>query len=183
MIKTCTKCLVEKPQESFYKRTSRKSGYSSLCKTCCNEAARLSRVKRRIVDPEFVKKERLNSQFWIENNKEKHKELTRSWRKKYSKTPKFLAGARISTAKYKAKKLQASPQWLTEKHLLEIENIYRVCAIVTETTQKPHEVDHVVPLQGKTVCGLHVPWNLAIVPASMNRSKNNAFNFWDDTST
>jgi len=183
MIKTCTKCLVEKPQESFYKRTNRDSGYSSLCKICCNEATRLSRVKRRAVDSNFVKKERLNSQLWIENNKEKHKELTSNWRKKHSKNSKFLANARISTAKYKAKKLQASPPWLTEKHLLQIENIYRVCAKITETTKKPHDVDHVVPLQGKNVCGLHVPWNLAILPANMNRSKNNAFNSWADINT
>jgi hypothetical protein len=34
-------------------------------------------------------------------------------------------------------------------------------------------VDHVYPLQGETVCGLHIAENLRIIPAAQNRSKWN----------
>ena len=39
----------------------------------------------------------------------------------------------------------------------------------------PFEVDHIIPIQGERVCGLHVEFNLRVIPASENRSKSNRF--------
>jgi hypothetical protein len=70
------------------------------------------------------------------------------------------------TAKRRAQKLKATPPWLTVAQLLEIEEFYR-------NRPAGFHVDHIVPLQGENVRGLHVPWNLQYLPALENIKKSN----------
>ena len=69
-----------------------------------------------------------------------------------------------------ARKKQATPPWVD---LSAIEAIYVECERIGRATGVAHEVDHIWPLAGKTACGLHVPWNLQIIPATENRLKGN----------
>tara|TARA_R110002060_G_scaffold47797_3_gene58802 strand:+ start:41 stop:559 length:519 start_codon:yes stop_codon:yes gene_type:complete len=72
-------------------------------------------------------------------------------------------------ARYRASKLRATPSWLSESMILEITSFYNIAKWYKSTMH----VDHIIPLQGKNVCGLHVPWNLQILTASENSSKSN----------
>jgi len=75
-----------------------------------------------------------------------------------------------STRKRDAQKLRAMPAWANEKKIAEI---YAEAVGQSRLTGIPHHVDHIVPLQGKTVCGLHWEGNLRVVTAAENLSKHN----------
>jgi hypothetical protein len=71
-------------------------------------------------------------------------------------------------AKYRASKRRATPPWLAGPLLERILEIYKACPTGLV-------VDHIVPLNGDTVCGLHVPWNLQYLTPEENSRKNNKF--------
>lgn len=77
--------------------------------------------------------------------------------------------------RYQISKMNRTPSWLTDFDKLKIQCIYSVAAMLTRENNESWEVDHVIPLQGKKVSGLHVPNNLLFVRASENRAKNNRF--------
>jgi hypothetical protein len=66
----------------------------------------------------------------------------------------------------------ATPKWLTEDDLKQMRKTYRDAQV------RRWEVDHIVPLRGKVVCGLNVPWNLQILSPQLNRKKGNEV--WDE---
>lgn len=78
-------------------------------------------------------------------------------------------------AKRKAAKIQRTPKWLSDIDLERIETQYRLAEILTRLHNKPWHVDHIIPLQGKLVSGLHVPNNLQVLIGSENCSKQNNF--------
>jgi hypothetical protein len=79
-------------------------------------------------------------------------------------------------AQYRAARLQATPIWLTKEHRKAIVAFYMAAKKLSEGTGIEHEVDHIVPLQGKTVCGLHAPWNLRVIPQTENNARSR---IWD----
>lgn len=66
---------------------------------------------------------------------------------------------------------RATPPWLTSEQRPQIREVYAAAAALTEATGELHVVDHIVPKMGKTVCGLHVPWNLAPLHWRLNAIK------------
>ena len=67
----------------------------------------------------------------------------------------------------------ATPKWLSAEQKMEIRLKYRLAIELSRRTGVRHAVDHIVPLQGETVCGLHVPWNLNVVTQEENLKKHN----------
>lgn len=68
---------------------------------------------------------------------------------------------------------QATPKWLTAEHKLEIRLQYRLAIELSRRTKIRHAVDHIIPLIGENVCGLHVPWNLRVITQAENLLKSN----------
>lgn len=72
-----------------------------------------------------------------------------------------------------AAKIRATPPWLSDAHKAQIEAIYHERERVSTETGVLHHVDHIIPLRSHIVCGLHVPWNLQVIPANDNLRKSN----------
>lgn len=70
-------------------------------------------------------------------------------------------------------KIQRTPAWLTDFEKLKIECVYSIAAMLTRVNNERWHVDHVLPLQGKTVSGLHVPSNLQVMRGVENARKGN----------
>jgi len=75
----------------------------------------------------------------------------------------------------RARKLHATPSWLTSVDKDLMRATYSLSQELSASTGILHHVDHIVPLQGKTVCGLHVPSNLRVIPATENLKKSNSY--------
>jgi 5-methylcytosine-specific restriction endonuclease McrA len=73
-----------------------------------------------------------------------------------------------------ARKLKATPSWLTQQHREQMTAVYVAAKKTSDLAGFNCHVDHIIPLKGKDVCGLHVPWNLRIVSQSYNSRKSNS---------
>jgi hypothetical protein len=99
---------------------------------------------------------------------ENHKARQKRW----SQSEKGRASITKRANKRNAIKLNAMPAWYNEN---EVNEIFKKSTRKTIQTGKAYAVDHIVPLQGKSVCGLHVQGNLRVILASTNHKKNNHF--------
>lgn len=77
------------------------------------------------------------------------------------------------TAKRKADLLQRTPGWLSADDLWLLKETYALARVRTELFGFSWHVDHVIPLRGKNVSGLHVPNNVRVIPAMDNLRKGN----------
>jgi uncharacterized protein YutE (UPF0331/DUF86 family) len=177
---TCGNCLQQLPSKAFRPDKFRgnlhykKKYWCNKCRRDIHKNARTKKIEhiqslisKAESDPTLKDRKRrslLNRAEQMLNGKK-----LRRIEKKLSKIKALAAaaGARRRTAEMKA-----TPPWAD---LYAIRKIYEQSAQMTMDTGTIHHVDHIVPLQGKKVRGLHVPWNLQVLTQAENCSKSNKF--------
>ncbi|WP_170472918.1 hypothetical protein [Ruegeria arenilitoris] len=110
-----------------------------------------------------------------ERDREKNNARMRAYKKA---NPEIRAA---ENAVRRAAKMDRTPNWLTKEQRAEMRLAYAMRTNLEYETGEQHHVDHIVPLQGENISGLHVPWNLRVISAFENVSKGNKFETeWDD---
>jgi hypothetical protein len=124
-------------------------------------------VKRKAYYLENIEQQLEYAENYRNNNRDKIKQYNKE---KFAKNPHLKAHYERLR---QVSKLQATPKWLSKEHLNAIKEVYKFAKETQNLYKIRMAVDHIVPIKGKTVCGLHVPWNLCVRTASDNSVKNN----------
>ncbi len=179
-LKTCFKCGHEQPLSEFYKHKMMADGHLNKCKSCAKidyliyREKNIDRIreydKSRAMLPHRVA---LRAKY---SKTEKGKESFRKSSKKYNANNKEKRRAIKASAENfrQASKLLRTPPWLTKEDRARINTKYAEARWMTQRTGVKHHVDHICPILGEMVCGLHVPWNLRVIPARENIKKSNS---------
>lgn len=131
--------------------------------------------------PDKMRELRLN---WAVKNKERKAQLDREYaisnpearKKARAKWDQLNPGKTTAAkAKNRVERSFRVPAWLTEDDIWMIEQAYELAALRTKMFGFAWHVDHIIPLTGKKVSGLHVPSNLRVIPAAENLRKSNKF--------
>lgn len=105
---------------------------------------------------------RQSTKAWWAANPKKNVAKVRNWQRN---NPDKVAAQK---ARRRAQRIKACPPWISPDAF---QDIYKECRRLSRESGQLYHVDHIIPLKGKEVCGLHVPWNLRIIPAVENLRK------------
>jgi hypothetical protein len=166
-MKFCTKCQIKKPKADFGAQASRKDGLRCWCKTCHNATNKAWRNNNNA----YYKLRYANNPELRKPYDAKYRSKNPNYLKEYYESNKHEFIGRVAKRRKKTK--LASPLWVDEKKM---RLYYRISTNLNALYgYVKYHVDHIVPLQGKLVSGLHVHNNLKILLAEENKAK---FNKW-----
>lgn len=173
-MKICSKCNIEKNLTDFHKKSTGKFGVGKICKPCYS-------IDRHQRYEQTRKKQLAKNEEWKLNNQEKYKQYhqeyylktkfvhdkrTREWFRNHPEYGRHRQNIRRSLL------LKRLPKWANVE---KIKEIYKEALLLKQKTNQDFHVDHIVPLRGKNVSGLHVEYNLQIISAKENMNKGNHF--------
>jgi len=164
-----------------------KHGHVALRKTkgACIECLKVDWEKRNVARAEYFRqynqrdyvRDRKND--WYVANRDKviraaatrpaavMREYRNAWKRNN------VLQVRADTKARRRKHRLATPKWLSRRQKGEIRQLYQIAMTMTQTTGEQYVVDHIIPLLGSTVSGLHVPWNLRVITREENLIKSN----------
>lgn len=177
MQKTCNKCLQTKTLDKFSKNSTAKFGVSSCCKDCQSLYNKAYREKHRESLLQADRERYANNREELKAKAIAYKSLNRDYYEDYNKSYYLLNKHKFLAYNSKRRKviMQATPKWLSQGQKQQIEDIYWLAQDLQAVSDEIYHVDHIVPLRGNNVCGLHVAWNLQILPADLNLQKSNKY--------
>ena len=147
-------CSASKSFDWFSKNKTMKDGFQAYCKECNKELRKQYKHKSKQYASKF---------------REQNKELCNSRIKQWKQNNKGLINS--YTAKRHAAKMNRTVAWA---NLEKIKSYYDVCSFFNEVNGYiKYHVDHIIPMQGDTISGLHVENNLQVILAQDNMRKGN----------
>lgn len=167
--KCCTKCKQDRPISQFSIDRQKRDGFRPSCKTCdlANRPAILIAARRwKQRNADAVKK--YKKEHRPPNKGRPPKDLTAPARAKSLWKKRNPHRVSADHAERRAREHGAKPSWANSFF---IQEAYRLAKLREAATGFKWHVDHMVPLRGKTVCGLHVHHNLQVIPAKQNYKK------------
>ena len=107
---------------------------------------------------------------WAKNNPDRVRENKQRYKERHPEVETEWVARRRSAL------LNRTPKWITQEDFKRIKCKYKEAKWMTTRTGYVHHVDHIIPLNGKTVSGLHVPENLRVMLKRFNQKKGARFN-------
>lgn len=173
-MKHCNTCDTTKELSEFHKHSKSPDGYKNTCKICRNalnkEYRKRNKEKVKAYHKEHYEKNKeehlKRCVEWQQRNKIKVKQYQQRYRKKHS------GRVTAKNRKRELAKLERTPLWADND---KINGTYMLAQYLMETYGCAIHVDHIVPLRGELVSGLHVENNLQLLFAEDNLRKGNTF--------